>query len=106
MARVRRTFYVYIMSSASRTLYIGVTNNLVRRAREHKSKCTAGFTSRYNVDRLVYWTSFTDVRDAISCEKKMKGWTRAKKVALIKTENKEWRDLTEEWETDQNEPVA
>jgi putative endonuclease len=82
-----RTFYVYIMASKHRTLYTGITNDLERRVYEHKHKLTPGFTSKYNINRLVYMETFNHVRDAIQREKQIKGWLRAKKVALIIAEN-------------------
>jgi putative endonuclease len=85
------------MSNASRTLYIGVTNNLERRVYEHKSKVIDGFTKKYNITRLVYQEATTDVRAAIAREKQIKGWTRAKKIALIETVNPLWYDLSEAW---------
>ncbi len=88
-----RQHYVYIMANIARTLYIGVTNDLVRRVFEHRHKFIPGFTSRYNLTHLVYYEGFDDVRDAIAREKQLKGWLRAKKVALIETMNPGWEDL-------------
>jgi putative endonuclease len=87
-------YYVYIVTNRSRTLYTGVTNNLVRRAWQHKKKLLPGFTRAYNIDRLVYYESFGDIRAAIQREKQIKGWLRAKKIALIESENPQWLDLT------------
>jgi putative endonuclease len=87
-------YYVYIVTNRSRTLYTGVTNNLVRRAWQHKKKLLPGFTRAYNIDRLVYYESFGDMRAAIQREKQIKGWLRAKKIALIESENPQWLDLT------------
>jgi putative endonuclease len=92
-----RTFYVYIMAGWSRTLYTGMTNNLERRVLEHKRKLVPGFTSKYNIDRLVHFETFRDVRAAIHREKEIKGWLRAKKVALIISHNPTWRDLSQGW---------
>ena len=89
-----RRYHVYIMSSRSRALYIGVTNHLARRVQEHKEGRSGGFTSRYKVDRLVYCEEFGEIRDAILREKQLKGWLRARKVELIETANPEWRDLS------------
>jgi putative endonuclease len=75
-----RQYYVYILSSYTRTLYIGVTNDLQRRISEHKQKLVPGFTSQYNVNRLVYCETFNDVRDALAREKQLKKWARKKKV--------------------------
>ncbi|HEX8464535.1 MAG TPA: GIY-YIG nuclease family protein [Abditibacterium sp.] len=92
-----RRFYVYIMANASKTLYIGMTNDLERRVQEHKSKTIKGFTQRYNISKLVYFGEFHDPRDAIEYEKQLKGWLRAKKIALIEAENSTWRDLSADW---------
>jgi putative endonuclease len=90
--------YVYIMASTSRVLYVGVTNDLHRRVWEHKEKRVGGFTRRYNVTRLVYYEETNDARVAIEREKQIKGWLRAKKVALIEAVNPGWGDLSEEWD--------
>jgi len=92
-----RTYYVYIMTNQTRTLYTGVTNNLERRVLEHKRKLLPGFTRQYNINRLVYFESFGDVRAAIQREKQIKGWLRAKKVALIVAANPAWKDLSDGW---------
>ena len=91
-----KTYYVYIMASISRTLYVGVTSDLERRVQEHKSGLIQGFTKRYKIKKLVHYESFSNVRDAIAREKEIKGWLRAKKVALIEAENPTWRDLASE----------
>lgn len=96
-----RQYYVYIMSSLSRTLYTGVTNNLERRVYEHKQKLIPGFTQEYHVTNLVYYEATPDVRSAIAREKQIKGWLRAKKLALIESANPEWRDLSEDWDRQQ-----
>ncbi|MEW6353814.1 MAG: GIY-YIG nuclease family protein [Pseudomonadota bacterium] len=95
-------YYVYIMTSRSGTLYVGVTNNLERRVFEHKNKLVPGFTAKYNINRLVYFESTPDVNAAIAREKQIKGWVRAKKVTLIKTANPTWRDLGAEWYVDRD----
>jgi putative endonuclease len=92
-----KTYYVYIMTNNSRTLYTGVTNNLERRVYEHKHKLLPGFAQKYNLSRLVYYESCGDVRSAIQREKQIKGWLGAKKVALILSVNHAWRDLSEAW---------
>jgi len=92
-----RQYYVYILSSFTRTLYIGVTNDIQRRVSEHKQKLVPGFTSQYNVDRLVYCESFASVRDAIAREKQLKRWSRKKKESLIEMQNPNWLDLSQEW---------
>ena len=90
-------YFVYIMSSRSGTLYIGMTNSVYRRALQHKGGEIEGFSSKYHCDRLVYYESFDDVHKAINREKKLKGWTRAKKIALIESLNPRWADLAEKW---------
>ncbi|NLT27715.1 MAG: GIY-YIG nuclease family protein [Dehalococcoidales bacterium] len=90
-------YYVYIMTNGKRTLYTGVTNNLYRRVYEHKEKLVPGFTKRYNIDYLVYIECTSDVVAAITREKQIKGWTRAKKISLIESSNPEWRDLSLDW---------
>jgi putative endonuclease len=92
-----KTYFVYIMTSKTGTLYTGMTNDLERRVSQHKSKLIDGFTSRYNVNRLVYFETFGDVRDAIAREKQIKAWRRSKKIALIESTNPRWVDLSEEW---------
>ncbi|OHB73328.1 MAG: endonuclease [Planctomycetes bacterium RBG_16_55_9] len=91
----RKTYYVYIMTNQSRTLYIGVTNDIQRRVYEHKTKLVEGFTGRYNINTLVYVESFTDVYSAIEREKQIKRWRREKKLQRIARENPDWRDLSD-----------
>ena len=79
-------------------MYIGVTNNLERRVLEHRNKIVKGFTSRYNVDKLVYFEKFSDINEAIKREKRLKKWNRQWKIDLIEKDNPEWKDLDEEWE--------
>ncbi|MCF8242830.1 MAG: GIY-YIG nuclease family protein [Melioribacteraceae bacterium] len=90
-------YYVYIMTNFSKTLYTGMTNDLKKRVYQHKNKMIPGFTSRYNITKLVYYEIFNDVKAAIAREKEIKGWTRIKKISLIEKENPEWRDLSEGW---------
>ena len=92
-----KTYYVYIITNRSKTLYTGVTNNLERRMWEHKHGTGSTFASRYKIDRLVYYESFDDVRCAIDREKQIKGLLRIKKIALIVSRNPTWRDLSGEW---------
>ena len=94
-----KEYYVYIMTNKSRTLNTGVTNDLLRRVHEHKNKLVPGFTSKYNIKYLVYYESTSNVYSALQREKKIKGWLRAKKIALIDSMNPEWKDLSEEWFT-------
>ena len=93
-----RNYYVYILASRSRVLYIGVTNDLQRRLYEHRNGHVKGFTARYNLNRLVYFEYTQNISSAIQREKVLKGWRRSKKVALIESVNIFWRDLSEEWE--------
>lgn len=85
--------FVYILASKSNVLYVGVTSDLYKRVWEHKNKTVPGFTSKYNVSRLVYFEEFTTIEDAIAAEKKIKGWTRKKKITLIKSKNPLFSDL-------------
>ena len=96
--------YVYIMASRAKTLYIGVTNDIERWAWEHKSGTPAGFTSRYNVNRLVYYEDYESIRDAIQREKQLKGLLRGKKLALIESANPEWDDLAHGWYPGHRDP--
>jgi putative endonuclease len=95
--RERRSYCVDIMGSLSGTLYIGFTGNLHKRVFQHKFHQMEGFTNKYDVERLVYWASYHDVHLAIAREKELKGWSRAKKVALIELRNPHWLDLAKEW---------
>jgi putative endonuclease len=89
-----RSYWVYILASRiGGTLYIGVTNDLVRRVYEHRSKIVAGFTKRYGVARLVYFEQFSDIENAIRREKRLKKWDRAWKIRLIEESNPDWIDL-------------
>ena len=90
-------YYVYIMSNKSRTLYTGVTNDLERRVCEHKTKAIPGFSAKYNTTLLVWFESTNDIGEAIEVEKRIKGWKRDKKIALIEAQNPEWRDLSRDW---------
>ena len=89
-----KSYYVYIMTNRSKTLYTGVTNNLERRVYEHKSKSIPGFTSKYNMTRLVYYEETGDVQSALAREKTIKGWLRVKKITLIESMNPKWDDLS------------
>jgi len=91
-----RQFHVYILSSRSGVLYVGMTNNIDRRIVEHKEGRVPGFTSKYRVNRLVWCEAFPTALQAIEAEKRIKGWTRAKKIALIEDLNPQWRDLSED----------
>jgi putative endonuclease len=98
--RAPRRFYVYIMTNHPRSgvLYIGITGDLRRRVWQHKNKLTPGFTSRYNLTRLVYYECFFYPDAAIAREKEIKGWLRSKKIKLIGTMNPRWDDLAEKWQ--------
>jgi putative endonuclease len=89
-----RLYYVYILASQARVLYIGVTRNLEQRLIDHRaSRKPDSFTSQYRVTRLVYCEEYTEVRQAIDREKQLKSWRRSRKVRLIEKTNPEWRDL-------------
>ena len=92
-----RFYFAYIIASRSRTLYVGVTGDLRRRIFQHKQKTHPGFTSRYNCNRLVWFETFSEVSAAIQREKEIKGWIRARKIALIELANPTWEDLSEPW---------
>jgi putative endonuclease len=92
-------YFTYIVASRSRTLYIGVTGNLLRPVFQHKRKIYEGFSATYNCSRLVWFERFTDPSNVIEREKQLKGWRRAKKIALIVKTNPTWLDLSEEWYT-------
>ncbi len=89
-----RHYYIYIMTNErNAAIYTGVTNNLRRRVFEHKEKLAEGFTKKYNITKLVYYEIFEDVENAILREKQIKGGSRQKKIELVNSMNKEWRDL-------------
>ena len=94
---MEKTYYVYLLASKSRRLYVGMTNNLERRLYEHKNKLADGFTKLYQIDRLVFFESTNDVRVAIEREKEIKKWRREKKIALIETINLLWAELSKDW---------
>jgi len=93
----QRTYYVYIMASRSRVLYVGVTGFLMARVLRHKAGVGGAFTRRYRVHRLVYFESFHNIGDAIARETEIKTWRREKKVALIGEANPTWQDLAADW---------
>lgn len=93
-----KEYYIYILTNKSRTLYTGVTNDPIPRVYEHKNKLVEGFTSKYNIQYLVYYESTSDIHSVIVREKQIKGWLRKKKIALIDSMNHEWKDLSEEWD--------
>ena len=91
-------YYIYLLTNwNNKVMYVGMTNNLERRIYEHKNKLVKGFTSKYNVNKLVYFEQFTDVRIAIAREKEIKKWRREKKNNLVNSSNPDWKDLSLEW---------
>jgi putative endonuclease len=92
-----RSYYVYIMASKSRVVYVGVTGFLMARVLRHRAGEGGKFTRKYQAHRLVYFSSFRNVGDAIARETEIKGWRRDKKVALIEERNPTWEDLAEGW---------
>jgi len=92
-----RDYYVYILTNQSGTPYIGMTGNLERRLAEHKLGVVEGFTKRYRLKRLVHFEQTSDVHAALAREKQLKGWTRRRKVALIRSTNPDWNDLAADW---------
>ena len=90
-----KQYYVYIIANKSDSvLYTGITSNIEKRMYEHKNKMLDGFTKKYNVNKLVYFEEFNTSIEAISVEKKIKGWSRKKKIELIKKKNSEFKDLS------------
>ena len=96
MPRQKR-YYVYIMASKSRVLYVGVTGFLMQRVLQHKAAENHGFTKRYNINRLVYYEIFQYVNNALARETEVKKWRREKKIALIVATNPTWEDLAADW---------
>ncbi len=96
-----KLYYVYIMASLSKRLYTGMSGDLETRVLQHKQKQIEGFTKRYHINRLVYYETFRDVKEAIAREKQIKKWRREKRIMLIETMNPKWRDLSvgkpDEW---------
>jgi len=91
----QRQYYVYILSNLSKTLYVGMTNDLLRRVYEHREKFVEGFTKKYNLHKLVYYEQTNDVNSALFRERQIKSWRREKKRALIESVNPKWEDLFE-----------
>ena len=92
-----RRYFAYIVASRSRVLYIGMTNSMVRRNAQHKDRESDSFTAKHRCTRLVWYEVYHSPATAIAREKQLKGWTRAKKIALIEQSNPDWRDLSEDW---------
>ena len=94
MLKVMDAYYIYMMTNSAGVLYIGITNNMSLRLWQHVHDRVPGFSSRYNLDRLVFYEVFPTAREAIARKKQLKGWRREKKTALIHTLNPSWRDLS------------
>ncbi len=95
---LNKNYYVYILTNWNNTvMYIGVTNDLVRRLYEHKNKLYDGFTKKYNLNKLVYFELFFDINEAIKREKEIKKWRREKKNNLVESKNPDWKDLSLEF---------
>ena len=92
-----KVYYVYILSNKTGTLYTGVTNDLERRMYEHKNHLVKGFTSKYNIHRLIYYEEINDIEVAILREKEIKKWRRKKKLGLVRTSNPGFDDLSHTW---------
>jgi putative endonuclease len=98
MFKTIHQYYVYILASKKNgTIYIGVTNDLQNRVAQHKQKTNEGFTSKYDITLLVYFEQFQHIDQAIKREKQLKKWNREWKLKLIEEENKDWKDLSEDW---------
>jgi putative endonuclease len=104
LRRIRdHDYWVYILTNKHRnTLYIGITNSIQRRLYQHQCGEVEGFTKRYHLNRLVWLEHFRNVNDAIACEKKLKGWRRSRKIALVEQTNPRWLDLSDDWEQQPN----
>jgi putative endonuclease len=96
-AAMARSCRVYMLSSRSRNLYIGVTSDLLRRLWQHRNHAVPGHCARYRITRLVYYEEIDDIVAAIAREKQLKGWLRARKLALIEAANPTWEDLARDW---------
>jgi len=93
-----KNYFVYLLTNwNNQVMYVGVTNDLRRRVYEHKNKLAAGFTAKYNLNKLVYFEETTDVNAAIAREKEIKKWRREKKDSLVEKMNPDWQDLSEKF---------
>ena len=94
----KKLYFVYISTNKTNSvLYTGITNNLLERDNQHKEKINKNsFTAKYNINKVVYYETFTSINDAIAREKEIKGWIRAKKLKLIRSLNPGWKDLTKD----------
>src|SRR5271157_961979 len=99
-------YFVYILGTFTGTLYVGVTSNLPRRVWQHKQHAIDGFTAEYDVTRLLSFAVYGHVVNAIAREKQLKGWLRAKKIALIEKKNPRWEDLSREWNKPDTQPLT
>src|SRR5262244_1530379 len=95
----KHDYWVYILTNKyCTTMYIRITNEIVRRLYQHRYGEVDGFAKRYHLTRLVWLEHFRNVNDAIACEKKLKGWRRSRKIALVERMNPRWLDLSDDWE--------
>jgi putative endonuclease len=106
MPDMNRTYFVYILASRSRSLYVGVTNDMERRMVEHRDGLVPGFTSRYRIFRLVHFEVFKDIRSAIAREKEIKAWRREKIIWLIERKNPTWEDMAQHSNSERNRRTA
>jgi len=90
---MEKSYWVYILTNKSFTLYVGITSNLQKRIWEHRNKLIEGFTKRYNLAKLIYVEGFRDVNQALAREKQIKSWSRQKKIDLIKSENQDFKEI-------------
>ena len=103
MFKTNYQYYVYIITNKKDgVIYIGVTNDLERRMFEHKNKLVKSFSSKYNLDKLVYFEQYSSVNEAIKREKQLKKWNRHWKIDLIKKDNPKWNDLAKRWNIEVN----
>jgi putative endonuclease len=91
------SYYVYILGNGKGTLYVGMTSDLERRMHEHKTKAVRGFTSKYNLNQLLFFEEFSDVYQALDQENRIKGWLRKKKLELVRSINPKFEDLSKDW---------
>jgi putative endonuclease len=104
MTKREHHYYVYMVASRTRVLYCGVTNSVARRVEEHRLGSVPGFTEKYQCNRLVWFEHYQYVYNALTREKQIKRWTRAKKIQLIEEANPSWADLSEEWRVETADP--
>jgi putative endonuclease len=98
-----RRYFVYILASRSRALYIGMTTDIVKRVYQHKHRLVEGFSSKYNINRLVYYEEADTLQNAYAREHQLKGWLRAKKIDLIQAMNPTWAELSDGWYEEENQ---